>query len=126
MTALVALSFVGILAALAVLQIVLITGLPLGRFAWGGRHDRLPMRLRVSAGIAIVIYAAMAVIALGRADVVVVPVAGLALTISMWVVAAYLCVSVLPNLASKSVSEKRLMTPVSALLAVFAVVIAVS
>ena len=126
MTTMVALTFVSILAALAVLQLLLIMGLPLGRFAWGGQHDRLSTRLRVSAGIAIVIYAAMAVIALGRADVVVVPVAGLALTISMWVVAAYLCLSVLPNLASKSVSEKRLMAPVSALLAVLAVVIAVS
>lgn len=42
----------------------------------------------------------------------------------MWVVAAYLSLSVLPNLASKSRHEKRVMVPVSLVLAVLAFLIA--
>ena len=125
MTPIAAFAFVAILAALALLQLLLILGVPLGRFAWGGQQDRLTPKLRAAAGLAIVIYALMAVIALARAHVIAVPVPELAVTIAMWVVAAYLIFSILPNLASKSVSEKRLMTPVSVVLAVLGVVIAI-
>lgn len=125
MTPIAALAFVGILAALALLQVLLILGLPLGRFAWGGQQDVLSPRRRAAAGLAILIYALMAVIALARAHVITVPVPDLAVTIAMWVVAAYLVLSILPNLASKSVSEKRLMTPVSVVLAVLGLVIAI-
>ena len=125
MTPIAAFAFVAILAALALLQVVLILGLPLGRFAWGGQNDRLTPKLRAAAGLVIVIYALMAVIALARAHVITVPVPDLAVTIAMWVVAAYLIFSILPNLASKSVSEKRVMTPVSIVLALLGLVIAI-
>ena len=83
MTPIAAFAFVAILAALALLQVVLILGLPLGRFAWGGQNDRLTPKLRAAAGLAIVIYALMAVIALARAHVITVPVPDLAVTIAM-------------------------------------------
>lgn len=47
-----------LLAAIAAFQIALTLGAPLGRAAWGGRHDGvLPKRLRVASGVAgLVVY----------------------------------------------------------------------
>ncbi|MCU1580609.1 MAG: hypothetical protein JWP19_2813 [Rhodoglobus sp.] len=121
-----AVAFTGLLGALAVLQVLLIVGMPLGRFAWGGQQDRLSSRLRAAAGLAIVIYAVLAGIALAHAQVITTPLPSLVIVIAMWVITAYLFLSVLPNLASKSIHEKRLMTPVSALLAILALLIALT
>jgi hypothetical protein len=121
-----AIVFVGLLGALAVLQFLLIAGMPLGRFAWGGQQDRLSPRLRGAAGLSIVIYAVFAGIALANTQVITTPVPSLIILIAMWVITAYLFLSVLPNLASKSIHEKRLMTPVSAVLAILALLIALS
>lgn len=42
----------------------------------------------------------------------------------MWVIAGFLILSVLPNLASKSAPEKQVMVPVSLALAILATIIA--
>lgn len=118
--------FTALLGALAVLQLLLLAGLPLGRLAWGGQQDRLSPRLRAAAGISIVIYAAFAATALIRVGIVTTPFPNLLNVITMWVITAYLILSVLPNLASKSLHEKRLMTPVSAVLAILALLIALN
>lgn len=118
--------FTGILGGLAILQILLIVGRPLGRFAWGGQQDRLPSRLRIAAGLSIAIYAAIAAVALAHSHAVPMFLPSPVISVLTWVIAAYLVLSVLPNLASKSVYEKRVMTPVSALLAVIAIVIALT
>ena len=119
-------AFAGILFGLAVFQILLIAGVPWGRFAWGGTQDRLSPSRRVAAGVAIVLYAAFVCVALLRSHVVASPAPALVGVISMWVVTGYLILSVLPNLASKSPHEKRLMVPVSAALAILALLIALS
>ncbi|MBX3098646.1 MAG: hypothetical protein KF761_03630 [Salinibacterium sp.] len=118
--------FTVLLFALAVLQILLIVGMPLGRFAWGGTQDRLSPSRRIAAGVAIVLYAAFVVIALLRSHVIATPLSDLVGIIAMWVVTSYLFFSVVPNLASKSPQEKRLMVPVSAALAILALLIALS
>lgn len=118
------LAFCAVLGALAVFQLLLIIGLPLGRFAWGGQSAVLPARLRVGSAVSIVVYAAFALIALDRAELVSVLPAPSIAVVAMWVIAAYLLFSVLPNLASKSKDERRVMVPVSLALAGLAFLIA--
>jgi hypothetical protein len=72
------------------------------------------------------VYAIFAFIALERADITHVFLARLIAVIAMWVIAGYLILSVLPNFASKSAPEKRVMVPVSLTLAILATLIAVS
>lgn len=55
-----------ILAGLAVFQVLLAAGRPLGRFAWGGQHDVLPPNLRTGSLVSILLYAVFAVIILER------------------------------------------------------------
>jgi hypothetical protein len=121
----IAIIFVILLAALTVFQLLLIAGLPLGRFAWGGQHDILPPRLRIGSAISVVIYAIFVFVALERSGITDVIAAPLVEAIAMWVIAGYLALSVLPNLASKSPHEKRMMVPVSCGLAVIAILIAI-
>ena len=67
MTAFAAVAAIVVLAALAVFQLALIAGAPLGRFAWGGQNRVLPVGFRVGSAISIVLYAVFGLILLQRA-----------------------------------------------------------
>ncbi len=123
-----AVAFCVILAALAVFQIALIAGAPLGHFAWGGQDQVLPRQKRIGSVISIVLYAAFAVLALERVGLTDVVPAGtdLIVRIAMWVMFAYLALGVPMNLISRSKPERRVMTPVAAVLAALALVLALS
>jgi hypothetical protein len=112
-----ALFFSALLAALAVFQLLLTIGLPLGRFAWGGQTAVLPAKLRISSLVAIVLYAVFAIVALDRAALLSVLPLPVVAVVAMWVIAAYLALSVIPNLLSKSRHERLAMAPVSIVLA---------
>lgn len=58
-----------LLALVAVLQVALALGAPLGKAAWGGQHDGvLPTRLRVASGVAgVVVYPLIIVAVLAAA-----------------------------------------------------------
>lgn len=118
-----ALALTVILGALAIFQLALALGAPLGRFAWGGQHRVLPARLRLGSAVAIAIYALIVVIALDRIGAIdVFP--DLFVTIAMWVVFAYFALGIVLNAASRSKSERVVMVPVTIVLAVLSFCIA--
>ena len=88
-----------LLAALAVLQILAASGLPYGRFVWGGQHRVLPRGLRVGSAVSVLVYAGLAALLLSRASVAL-------------------------NAISRSPAERWTMTPTSLLLAAATLVIA--
>jgi hypothetical protein len=102
-----------VLAALAVFQLLLIAGRPLGRFAWGGQHDVLPRNLRIGSAISIVLYAFFALIIADRAGLITLGLPAFAI----WVLAGYSTLGVFVNAISRSKPERNLMTPVALLLA---------
>jgi hypothetical protein len=118
--------FCALLAALALFQLLLIAGLPLGHFAWGGQNRVLPARLRWGSVVSIVLYAAFAFVALERTDIIDVISSDAFIAILMWVIAGYLLLGVVMNLLSKSKPERYTMAPLSLVLAVLAVIIATS
>ncbi len=128
MPALTAVAFCVILAALAVFQVALIAGAPLGHFAWGGQDRVLPKAKRIGSVISIVLYTAFALLALERVGLTdLLPgAADLVVRIAMWVVFAYLALGVPMNLISRSKPERLVMTPVAAILAALALVLALS
>lgn len=112
-----------VLAVLAVFQVALIFGAPIGRFAWGGRHRVLPTKLRIGSAVSIVIYAIIALLALDRAGLVdTVPEA--VSTVGMWVVFAYFVLGIGMNAISRSKPERYTMVPVSFVLAVLSLMVA--
>jgi hypothetical protein len=112
-----------LLLGLAVLQAGLAVGRPWGRLAWGGQHEVLPRQLRISSAVSILVYVFFAVVALSGAGLVELLPEGFA-SAAAWVIAAYTGLGVVLNGLSRSKPERAVMTPVSLVLAVCFLVIA--
>lgn len=118
-----ALALTVVLALLALFQLALILGAPLGHLAWGGQHRVLPARLRVGSAVSILIYALIDLIAwdrVGAVDVFAEPFS----EIAMWVIFAYFVLGIVMNALSRSKPERYTMVPVSLVLAVLSFLIA--
>jgi hypothetical protein len=114
-----------VLGGLAVFQALLVLGAPLGRFAWGGQHRVLPVRLRVGSVISLVVYGVLAGIVLARAGLLETGFSEGLLRVAAWIAAAYFFLGIWLNLASRSKPERTVMSPAAAVLcALFAVVAA--
>lgn len=120
-----AIALTALLALLAVLQLTVAAGAPLGRFVWGGQHQVLPTRLRAGSVAAIAIYAAIAALALDRADAIDVVPDGMS-RVGMWVVFAYLVLGTGLNAISRSKPERIAMGPLTAVLAVLSLIVALT
>jgi hypothetical protein len=112
--------------AMGVFQASLAAGAPLGAHVLGGRHPgSLPIRLRVFSGIAAVLLFGFAVVVLARAGVIGSP-AGAAgwLAVGCWVIAGFMVLNTLGNLASKSRIERTLFAGTTTALAVLSAFVA--
>jgi hypothetical protein len=119
----VAMTGILLLNCLAVLQVVLAAGAPLGRYAWGGRHDVLPVGLRIGSAVSIVLYALFALVMLQAAGAIDALPDGVA-DVGIWALAGYFTLGVVMNAASRSRPERMVMTPVALALALVCVVLA--
>ncbi|MDQ0893728.1 hypothetical protein [Agromyces ramosus] len=113
-----------VLGALAVFQLALVFGAPLGRFAWGGADRVLPRAKRIGSVISIVLYAVFAWVFLMKAELVPMVLPELVVDVGAWVIAAYFAIGIPMNAISRSKSERYTMTPVVALLTVLSVIVA--
>ena len=113
-----------LLAALAALQLLLVFGAPLGRFAWGGQHAVLPARLRVGSVISSVIYVAIALMLLSRIGVI--GGGGTFVRVATWVIFGFFVLSIVMNAISRSRLERLTMTPVATALALATLFIALA
>jgi len=112
-----------VLALLALFQLALVLGAPLGRLAWGGQHRVLPARLRVGSAISILLYAAIGALAWDRAGALdVLPDA--ASGIAMWVVFGYFVLGIGMNAISRSKPERWTMVPIATALAALSLLVA--
>lgn len=119
-------AFVALLVLLALFQIALAFGAPWGRFAWGGQHPgTLPTNYRIASAFSLLVYGFMVVLALDRAGLIDVLPQNFS-SVGSWVVFAYLVLGVVMNAISRSKAERWVMTPVSLVLAVLALLIALS
>jgi len=112
-----------LLGLLALFQIALAAGAPLGRFAWGGRSRVLPPGLRVGSAISVLVYALITVLALDRAGVVDV-VASPVSQVGMWIVFGYFILGIAMNAISRSRPERYTMTPLTIVLAALSLIVA--
>ena len=107
-----------LLAGMAVFQLLLVAGRPLGRFAWGGQHEVLPRTLRIGSVVSVVSYAAIAWL-LWRA--VAQPEDAQPW---MWFLTGFFGLGVVMNAVSRSRPERLVMTPIVLVLAVSCLLIA--
>jgi hypothetical protein len=113
-----------LLGALAVFQFALILGAPIGHFAWGGQHRVLPIGLRVGSAVSIALYGFFALILLERAGLTTVFGSEGFVEVASWVLFGYFTLGILMNGISRSKPERNTMVPVTVVLAVLTLIIA--
>lgn len=111
-------------SAVAVFQLALALGAPLGRAAWGGAQAHLPRQLRIASGIAVVFWLFSAAVILGRVGIEVVPLPDAVLRWGTWVLAVLLPIGVIMNFASRSPWERWIWGPVTLVIATCCVAVA--
>lgn len=111
--------------SIAVFQVLLALGLPLGEFAMGGYYKVLPCKLRVVSTINAIILLFMGVVFLQHTNVInifhVLPT-----NILVWVITVFLGFNTIANLLSRSTKERYVMTPLSSIAFILCFMISLS
>lgn len=124
MTAFAAIAATVVLGLLAVFQLALVAGAPLGRLAWGGQSRVLPTRLRIGSVVSLIVYALIAAVLLERAGLIQLFGSLGFVQIAAWVVFAYFALGILLNAISRSKPERYTMVPVTIVLAALSLLVA--
>lgn len=104
-----------LLLIVAVMEVLLIIGLPLGEFTMGGKFKVLPPLFRLFAGLSIVLQLFGAAMILQCGGLMKYWFPGNTVKIICLVYAAFFGVNTLMNLVSHSKKEKYVMTPLAAI-----------
>lgn len=113
-----------ILGALAVFQLALVLGAPLGHFAWGGADRVLPRAKRIGSAVSILVYAAFAWVLLMKAGLVPMVQPEIVIDVATWVIVVYFALGIPMNAISRSKPERYTMTPVVIVLFVLSLIVA--
>ena len=105
-----------VLTLLAVFQIALIFGAPIGRLAWGGQHRVLPLKLRLGSLLSLALYDTFGLFLMSKAGIWELIQNEQMLHIGLWVFTVYFALGVIMNGISRSKPERYAMTPVAAVL----------
>lgn len=109
---------------IAAFQVALALGAPLGRAAWGGANRIITPRLRRASAVAGVVWLFAAVLILGRAGAIDLPLPPIVLVVAAWALVVLSALGALVNLASSSPWERFGWAPYAATLAVLSLVVA--
>ena len=107
-----------LLLIVAIMEVLLVLGLPLGEFTMGGRYKVLPPALRVAAASSIVLQLFGAAMILQGGGIMVMWFPNNVTKIICFVFAGFFAVNTIMNLISPSKKEKYVMTPLAAVEAV--------
>lgn len=114
------------LSALALFHVAMMAGLLPSDMVWGGRAAAEPGALLQLELVGLVITVLFGLIIAARVGLVRLPVPAKAIAVCTWVVFVYFLFNVLANLASTSTLEKAIFTPVSAVLALLTLRVALA
>jgi len=109
-----------------VLQLLLAAGVLPVTMAWGGTQETLTSGLRMASLVSAVVLALFALVILRRAGVLGTPPIPTAVKVLSWIVTAFVALNTLGNLASQSLTETLVFTPITALLTVTCGVVSAS
>lgn len=110
---------------IAVFQVLLSLGFPLGEFAMGGFHKVLPKKLRIVSAINAFIVLFMGFVFLQHTNIIN-GLEFLSTNILVWVITIFLGLNTITNLISRSKKERYIMTPLSGFTFILCLFIALS
>jgi hypothetical protein len=103
-------------SGMAIFQLLLALGLPLGKAAWGGKYRIVPSRLRIASLISAVIFIIGVLVVLEKSGFITIFNSPNFVGYTIWGLTVLFGFSAASNLASTSKLEKRIMTPVALIL----------
>ncbi len=109
---------------IAIFELVLAAGAPLGHAAWGGAHAHLSTGERIGSAVAVFIWASAALVVLGRADLWSAGNRALLFRRGTWLLVAVSVIAALTNFASHSRYEQLIFGPLATILAVLCTLVA--
>lgn len=116
--------FCALICIVVLFQLALAAGLPWGEYAMGGRFPgKYPPALRLASLIQILILMLLAFIVMSKSDIV--PYQTWT-GFGIWLVAGFSAISLFLNTITKSVWERRIWAPVSLLMLVTSLIVAIS
>lgn len=110
---------------LAIFQVLLAAGFPLGAAAFGGANTVLPGKLRVASSLSSLILLLAAYVALTRGGLFGSIKGSAVLGVAAWSFVALFGLSAMANMASRSPWERYLMAPIGLVLAASCAILAV-
>lgn len=104
-------------AGMAIFQILLASGVPLGDLAWGGFYKKLPLKLRIGSFLSALLFI-LAILVVGE-RIVLFSIMNSPGTLKyfIWFFFILFSLSTVANIMSKSKMEKRIMLPIAVILA---------
>ena len=106
------------LVGIALFQLALAAGAPLGRAAWGGTHvGPLPTPLRVASGVAVIVWTFAALVVLRRGGMGLLAMPEAVARWGTWVLVGLLLLGAVLNVASSGVWERYFWGPYALILA---------
>ncbi len=111
-------------AGIAIFEVALAAGAPLGRAAWGGAHAQLSTAERISSAVAVVVWIAAALIVLGRAGLWSTGKHAALYRRGTWLLVAINAIAALMNFASHSRWENLIFGPTALALVVLCTIVA--
>ena len=115
-----AIGFLGI----AIFQIALAAGAPLGHAAWGGAHAHLTTAQRTASAVAVLVWTTAALIVLGRAGLWSAGKRAHLFMTGTWFLAGVSVIAALTNFASHSRYENLIFGPLAVILALLCTILA--
>ncbi|MFX3647864.1 MAG: hypothetical protein ACE3K2_28660 [Paenibacillus sp.] len=121
-----AIVFTVLILIVILFQVALAAGVPWGEYAMGGKFPgKYPISMRFACIVQIAILAFMGIIVLSKAELLWPQWSVLART-ATWFIVAYLVIGTILNLITKSVWERRIWAPVTFLMLITSVIVAIS
>jgi hypothetical protein len=111
-------------AAISIFQFALAAGAPWGHAAWGGADAHLSTAQRIASGVSVVVYAAAALIVLGRAGIWRAGSDARLFRWGTWFFAVAMAIGALLNFASQSRWENFIWGPLALVLSILCIVVA--
>lgn len=117
--------FAALIGVVVIFQLLLAAGMPWGSFAMGGKFPgKYPPPMRVACIIQVMILVFIGLVVLSRADLVLPGWRSFTQT-AIWFVVGFSVVSTVLNLITRSVWERRIWAPVSLLLLITSIIVAI-
>ena len=110
--------------AIAIFELALAAGAPLGHAAWGGAHAHLSTAQRIASAVAVLVWTAAALIVLGRAGLWSAGKRARLFRRGTWFLAGVSVIAALTNFASHSHYENLIFGPIAVILAVLCTIVA--